>query len=169
MSVASPPRRGFLSTGVPPVRRFARTTPGILIVITLMIVASCTVAAAVSVTGLQHRIAAHHNVLRHSEPFVFAAQNLYAALSEADATAATAFLSGGIQTPAMRERYDQSLAAAASALADVTTGAGDLGVRTRSRRSRFSCRPTPAWSRPLGSTTCATTPSVRHTSGRRLR
>lgn len=130
MSVASPPTRGFLSTGVPPVRRFARTTPGILIVITLMIVASCTVAAAVSVTGLQHRIAAHHNVLRHSEPFVFAAQNLYAALSEADATAATAFLSGGIQTPAMRERYDQSLAAAASALADVTTGAGDLAVRT---------------------------------------
>ncbi len=122
--------RRFLYTGVPTLRRFARTTPGLLIAVTLVLVVSCAVAAVVAAADLHHRITMHDNVLRHSEPFAFAAQNLYAALSEADATAASAFLSGGIQTPAMRDRYDQSLAAAASALADVTAGASDIGVRT---------------------------------------
>lgn len=130
MSPTSVLTRGFPHTGVPTLRRFARTTPGVVIAITLLLVASCAVVAAVCAAALHHRIANHDNVLRHSEPFAFAAQNLYAALSETDATAASAFLSGGIQTPAMRERYSQSLAAAASALADVTAGVNDTGVRT---------------------------------------
>ena len=130
MSIASVPTRGSPSSRVPRLRRLARTTPGLVIAVTLVLVASCAGAAVVCAAGLQHRIAAHDNVLGYSEPFAFAAQNLYAALSEADATAASAFLSGGIQTPAMRERYNESVAAAASALGDVSAGATDIGVRT---------------------------------------
>ena len=68
-------------------------------------------------------------MLEHSEPFAYAAQNLYAASSAADAAAATAFLSGGSQTPLMRARYQQALAAAASSLADATAGAPDPETR----------------------------------------
>ena len=50
--------------------------------------------------ALNGRIAEQKAVLDHSEPFAYAAQNLYAASSAADAAAATAFLSGGIADPA---------------------------------------------------------------------
>lgn len=130
MSIASNPTRRLPDIGGATMRRFARTTPGLVVAVTLLLVASCTVAAVVCAAGIHHRITLHDNVLRDSEPFAFAAQNLYGALSETDATAASAFLSGGIQTPAMRDRYDQSLAAAASALADVAAGATDIDVRT---------------------------------------
>ena len=119
-----------LNTTVPSLRRVARTTPGVVVLVALAVVVCCAVAAAVCVADLNHRIAEHNTVLQRSEPFAYAAQNLYAALSEADAAAASAFLSGGIQTPAMRERYQQAVAAAASALTDVTAGATDEDVRT---------------------------------------
>ena len=76
------------------------------------------------------RIAEHRAVLERSEPFAYAAQNLYAALSAADAAAASAFLSGGNQTPPMRARYQQALADAAASLVDATAGASDPTSRT---------------------------------------
>ena len=91
---------------------------------------------------LNARIAEQKAVLEHSEPFAYAAQNLYAALSAADAAAATAFLSGGIQTPLMRARYQQALAAAASALADATAGAPTGRPARRWPRYRHSWPPT---------------------------
>ncbi len=115
---------------VPPLRRVARTTPGVVALVALAVVVSCAIAATVCYADLSHRIAEHHTVLERSEPVAYAAQNLYAALSEADAAAAAAFLSGGIQTPAMRQRYQQAVAAAAAALTDVTAGATDESVRT---------------------------------------
>jgi hypothetical protein len=111
------------------VRRFARTTPGLVVAIGVVVAASCVIAGAVSAAALNMRIAEQRAVLDHSEPFAYAAQNLYAASSAADAAAATAFLSGGNQTPLMRARYQQALAAAASALADATAGAPDAGTR----------------------------------------
>lgn len=110
-------------------RRFFRTTPGVVLLVTIVIAASCTVAGVVCAAELNGRIARHNSVLDRSEPLAYAAQNLYAALSAADAAAASAFLSGGIQTPPMRARYQQALARAASALVDATAGA-DANTRT---------------------------------------
>lgn len=110
-------------------RRFARTTPGVVVVIAVFVAVSCIIAGVVSATALNGRIAEQKAVLDHSEPFAYAAQNLYAASSAADAAAATAFLSGGDQTRLMRARYQQALAAAASALADATAGAPDADTR----------------------------------------
>jgi len=110
-------------------RRFAHTTPGFVVLIAVVVAASCVVAGVVSAAALNGRIAEQKAVLDHSEPFAYAAQNLYAALSAADAAAATAFLSGGTQTPLMRARYQQALAAAASALADATAGVPDADTR----------------------------------------
>ena len=110
-------------------RRFARTTPGLVVLIAVAVAATCIVAGVVSAAAINSRIAEQKAVLDHFEPFAYAAQNLYAASSAADAAAATAFLSGGNQTPLMRARYQQALASAASALADATAGAPDVETR----------------------------------------
>jgi hypothetical protein len=111
-------------------RRFARTTPGVVGMIAIAIAACCVIAGVVCAAQLNGRIAERDSVLDRSEPNAYSAQNLYAALSAADAAAASAFLSGGIETAPMRARYQQALADAASALADVTAGATDADTRT---------------------------------------
>jgi hypothetical protein len=111
-------------------RRLARTTPGVIGIIALAVAACCVLAGVVSGGQLDGRIVERDAVLTRSEPFAYAAQNLYAALSAADAAAASAFLSGGIETAPMRAKYQEALARAASALADATAGTTDQGTRT---------------------------------------
>ncbi len=125
IGLSAPVRRA-----VPSLRRLSRTTPGVIVLIALAVAVACVIAGIVCATDLNRRNTAHDSVLERSEPFAYAAQNLYAALSEADAAAASAFLSGGIQTPAMRERYRQAVATSAAALTDVTAGATDSAIRT---------------------------------------
>lgn len=111
-------------------RRLARTTPGVIGVIALAVAACCVIAGVVCAAQLTGRIDERDAVMNRSEPFAYAAQNLYAALSAADAAAASAFLSGGIETAPMRAQYQQALARAASALADATAGTTDTTTRT---------------------------------------
>ena len=85
-------------------RRLARTTPGAIGIIALVVGAMCVIAGVVSGGQLTARIDERNSVLTRSEPFAYAAQNLYAALSAADAAAAAAYLSGGVETADMRER-----------------------------------------------------------------
>ncbi|SCX19922.1 hypothetical protein [Mycolicibacterium fluoranthenivorans] len=111
-------------------RRFARTTPGAVSVIVIVVVAGALIAAAISAAQLNGRIAERNAILERSEPLAYAAHNLYAALSAADAAAVSAFLSNEIGTGPMRKRYQQALADASSALADATAGATDVQART---------------------------------------
>jgi hypothetical protein len=122
-TLAAPPSEAFL-------RRLARTTPGVIGVIALAVAACCVIAGVVCAAQLNGRLDERDAVMNRSEPLAYAAQNLYAALSAADAAAASAFLSGGIETAPMREQYQKALADASSALADTTAGAGDLTTRT---------------------------------------
>lgn len=109
-------------------RRLVRTTPGIVGATALAVAALCVITGVVCATQLEDRIAEHHTILDRSEPFAYAAQDLYAALSDADATAASAFLSG-IETSDTRAKYQQALADSAAALTDVTAGATDPATR----------------------------------------
>ncbi|WP_319447257.1 MULTISPECIES: hypothetical protein [unclassified Mycobacterium] len=111
-------------------RRFARTTPGLVGLVAVIVAACCVIAGVVCAAQLNGRIAERNDVLGRSEPFAYSAQKLYAALSAADAAASSAYLSGGLQTAPMRTRYQQALADAASALTDATAGAADAGTRT---------------------------------------
>ena len=111
-------------------RRFARTTPGVVAMIAVAVAVGCIIAAVVCVAQLTGRIAERHAVLDRSEPLAYSAQNLYVALSAADAAAASAFLASEIQTGPMRARYQKALADAASALSDATAGATDAETRT---------------------------------------
>jgi hypothetical protein len=122
---------GALDTQIPVgwPRRLARTTPGVVGLIAIVVAASCLVAGLVCGAELDARIAKTRAILDRSEPFAYASQNLYAALSAADAAAASEYLSGN-ETAPVRARYQQALADAASALTDVTAGATDAGTRT---------------------------------------
>lgn len=110
-------------------RRLARTTPGVVGMVAIVVAALCVITGLVCGAQLDGRIAKRNEILERSEPFAYAAQNLYAALSAADAAATSAFLSSGTEKASVRARYQQALADAAAALTDVTAGAGDADDR----------------------------------------
>ena len=109
-------------------RRLGRTTPGVVGLIAVAVATSCLIAGLVCGAQLDARIAKSQAILGQSEPFANASQNLYAALSAADAAAASEYLSGH-ETAPVRARYQQALADAAAALTDVTAGATDADTR----------------------------------------
>jgi len=111
-------------------RRFVRTTPGIVGAAMIVVAAGCLIAGLVCGAQLDRRIAESQAVLDRSEPLAYTAQQLYAALSAADTAAATAFLTAGIETVQMQAGYEKALADAASALVDTTAGATDAETRT---------------------------------------
>lgn len=92
--------------------------------------ALCLITGVVCANQLSGKQARRDVLLERTEPVAFAAQRLYVALSAADASAATAFLSGGVEVPQVRDRYQQALGDAAAALAEATTGADDDQTRT---------------------------------------
>nr|WP_051160982.1 hypothetical protein [Nocardia transvalensis] len=117
-------------------RRFSATTPGVIVAIALAAVALCLLSGLVCANELSDKTARRDSALQRSEPLADAAQRLYVALSAADASAATAFLTGGIESPRIRGQYQQALADAADALATATAGAGD--ARTRETVARIA-------------------------------
>ena len=88
--------------------------------------------------GAAQRANAIDSLVNESEPRASAAQQLYLALSEADATASRAFLSGGLEPPEVRQRYDDAIARAGTALAVSSSGASDDA--TPARRPPGRCR-----------------------------
>ncbi|MFI6868949.1 hypothetical protein [Nocardia sp. NPDC050406] len=106
-------------------RRFGRTTPGVLGALAIVSAALCLVTGVVCANQLNGKQTRRDVLLERTEPVAFGAQRLYVALSAADASAATAFLSGGVEAPEVRDRYQQALGEAAAALAEATAGADD--------------------------------------------
>ncbi len=117
-------------------RRFARTAPGVIGAVGAALALFALIAGLVSANAQSARISRHDTVLAHTEPLANAAQRLYVALSTADAAASTAYLSGGVESPEVRARYEDALTDAAAALAEATTGASDL--ETRNLRAKIS-------------------------------
>ncbi|WP_336085645.1 hypothetical protein [Nocardia sp. SSK8] len=111
------------------VRRFAATTPGVIGAVLVVTTIACLLAGSTVGGQLDAKIERTDQVLDRTEPLAFAAQSLYVSLSAADAGAATAFLSGGIESPQVRDTYEQALADAAAALAEATAGATDAQSR----------------------------------------
>ncbi len=116
-------------TGVDWLRRVAATTPGVITVIAAVAVVLCLLTGLVCVNELSGKTARRDASLQRAEPLDYAAQRLYVALSQADTSAATAFLSGGVESPQVRAQYQQALADAADSLAIATTGTNDPGSR----------------------------------------
>src|SRR2546430_8195005 len=114
-------------TGVGPGSRIAaraRSTPGRLTALMVLLALLGLLAGIASVVGIMQRSALVDGVRNGSGPLAIQAQQLYRSLSDADATAASAFLSNGVEPAALRERYQNDIAAASAALAAVTAGGG---------------------------------------------
>jgi hypothetical protein len=123
----------------------AATTPRRLgLLLALLVLLSVAWGVLAALTADQHASAAS-DVVAVSEPLSLDAEQIYTSLSDADATAANAFLAGGLEPAAARQRYQADIAEAAiriqaaSALGgssagvvrnDLATLAGQLPVYT---------------------------------------
>jgi hypothetical protein len=77
------------------------------------------------------RTSAVDNVVAVSEPLSLDAQQLYRGLSDADATEAAAFLSGGLEPLALRTRYEADITRAAQHLEAATAAAAQSSAGSR--------------------------------------
>src|SRR6266545_3807506 len=106
----------------------ARSTPGRLTGLMVLLVALGLLAGTAAAVGIMQRSALVDGVRHDTGPLTVQAQELYRSLSDADATAASAFLSNGVEPAPLRQRYQDDIAAASAALAAVTAGTGRARV-----------------------------------------
>ena len=102
----------------------ARTTPAKLRLLLAGLVVLCLVWGGLAAWVVSERASGASDVVGTSEPLSLDGQQIYRALSDADATAASAFLSGGLEPIAARRRYQADIAQAASHLESATAAAG---------------------------------------------
>lgn len=98
-------------------RELSRTTPGVLIMFTAALVVVSVLVGLFTAISVQSRAQALDDLATSSGALSDAAQDLYVSLSDADATANSAFLSGGLEPPALRDRYEKDIAQAEHSLA----------------------------------------------------
>jgi len=96
------------------IRRRAATPPGRLRLVSLGLVAAIILLWLVAFVSAVSRAHAVAGVRDTSGPAFVAAQRVHADLSEADASAAGAFLAGGIEPAAQRQAYDRGIEAASA-------------------------------------------------------
>lgn len=114
-------------------RSFAQSSPAKLLAVGLLLLGMCLAAGVVTATAVTDRQHALDVLLDQAEPDAYSAQRLYTALSVADASAGTAFISGGLEPKAVRDRYNQALGEAAAELvtqSNLNGGDADTHLRT---------------------------------------
>ena len=124
IAVSDPPRPA--PSARPPLGQFVRatTTPGKLRLLLVGLVSLCLIWGGLAAWVVSQRASGANDVVGTSEPLSLDGQQIYRALSDADATAASAFLSGGLEPLAARRRYQADIAQAASHLESATAAAG---------------------------------------------
>ncbi|MEU8900713.1 hypothetical protein [Nocardia sp. NPDC048505] len=106
------------------IRSFAESSPGRLLAFGLLLIALCLAAGWVTASAVSDRQQALDVLLDDTEPDAHSAHRLYTSLSIADAAAATAFISGGVEPETVRNRYTRAVGAAA---AELVTQSGHTG------------------------------------------
>jgi hypothetical protein len=104
----------------------ARSTPGRLSLIIVVLALASLASGWLTTWSVNRQERALEDLATRSEPLSHAAQEVYRSLQDADATAASAFLSGGLEPPALRERYEADIAQAQAALSVATASSPDL-------------------------------------------
>jgi hypothetical protein len=107
------------------------TTPGRLrLLLVTLVILSLAWGVVAALIAEQHASAAA-NVVAVSEPLSLDAEQIYQSLSDADATAANAFLSGGLEPAAARQRYDADITQAAIRIQAASALVGSSAARTQ--------------------------------------
>jgi len=118
----SRPLRRRLDARVARLRGVSATTPGRIGLAAVALLLLILLAGTLAAVGVGQRSAAMDHLVDQSEPRATAAQELYGALSDADATASRAFLFGGLEPVEVRQRYDEAIVRAQTALAVAARG-----------------------------------------------
>lgn len=108
-------------------------TPGRLRLASVLLVIGAAVFAAVGSGAVSARRQAARSAASETEPLLVAAEGLYGSLSDADAAAATTFLTGGLEQPARRARYTADLRAASGQLATLAQAGSSVQARAAVR------------------------------------
>jgi hypothetical protein len=109
----------------------AATTPARLrLLLALLILLSLAWGVLAALTADQHASAAA-DVVAVSEPLSLDAEQIYTSLSDADATAASAFLAGGLEPATARQRYQADITEAAIRIEAASALVGSSAARTR--------------------------------------
>jgi len=107
------------------------TTPGRLrLLLVGLVILSLAWGVLASLTADQHASAAA-DVVAVSEPLSLDAEQIYQGLSDADATAANAFLSGGLEPTAALQRYNADVRQAAISIEAASALVGSSAARTQ--------------------------------------
>jgi hypothetical protein len=107
------------------------TTPARLrLLLALLILLSLAWGALAALTADQHASAAA-DVVAVSEPLSLDAEQIYTSLSDADATAANAFLAGGLEPTAARQRFQADITKAAIKIEAASALVGASAARTQ--------------------------------------
>jgi hypothetical protein len=101
------------------------TTPGRLVLLAVLVITGAVCFGVIASVAERARAHAAQAVQAQTEPLLVQAVNLYAALSDANATATTTFLLGGLEPPGRRAHYLRDLRFASTSLAALTRGAGE--------------------------------------------
>jgi hypothetical protein len=102
----------------------ATTTPAKLRLLLIGLVSLCLIWGAVAAWVVSQRASGANDVASTSETLSLDGQQIYRELSDADATAASAFLSGGLEPINGPLRYQADIAQAAAHLESATAAAG---------------------------------------------
>jgi hypothetical protein len=105
--------------------RWSRTTPGKLTLLAVLVVVGAICFGVIATGAERSRQQAAQAARTQTEPLLVQSVDLYTALSDANATATTTFLKGGLEPPARRARYVADVNAASRALATLTGEVGD--------------------------------------------
>ena len=109
----------------------AATTPARLrLLLALLVLLSLAWGVLAALTADQHASAAA-DVVAVSEPLSLDAEQIYTSLSDADATAANAFLAGGLESAKARQRYNADITQAAIRIEAASALVGSAAARTQ--------------------------------------
>lgn len=130
-SATADPGAAPVAVAAPGRTRRGRSTPQTLTTAGAVLALVSVLFGVMGVLTVRGRADASRDMVTRSGPLTVNAQEIYRALSDADATAAGAFLAGGLEPPAARNRYLQDIAQATAALSDAATDAGDADATRR--------------------------------------
>ena len=106
------------------------TTPGRLWLLLVSLVILSLVWGVIAALAAGQHASAATEVVAVSEPLSLDAEQIYQSLSDADATAASAFLSGGLEPAAARQRYNADIKQAAIRIEAAGALVGASAART---------------------------------------
>jgi hypothetical protein len=133
------PRRTAFAEGFDQLRAAATTEPGRLRVIGALLAALVVAFGAVTAWQMTDRSTAADDVVNRSQPLSSDAADIYRSLADANTAAASGYLAGLQEKPAMREGYEKDIRSAAAGLVKAAANSepGSTSARTIADLSRL--------------------------------